>query len=276
MVTANLGGAFAAGEVREAAGKWARSALAERRPAIVFAQEVPSDHWLDIWRSSGYRLWLGEPRGWAVRSVLLTRSDLHISDAGPSDHPTLHYHGSYVAAARWATHRGDVLLASVHASPNRAEPERYGWAGDLPAARDGGHDARYPGKQLWDSDLVAETLRRMQLVSPLLAAGDLNEARGFDVDEAGKPLGTWGREYFDRLVTSGLHPWLHDSWTGERATHAHLQLDHIIVSTEARALLARSPAPHLDRAWLDPAGSGVARSDHAPIWAALSPGWQKA
>ncbi len=111
---------------------WAREAMRTRRPAVVFAQEV-SEPWLDLWRAR-YNLVLGVPRGWRIRSALLVRDDLDIAPLGAEDWPSLGYHGDSLAAARWRTRSwGEVTLVSVHASPQEADPQRYGWPGpDVP------------------------------------------------------------------------------------------------------------------------------------------------
>ena len=271
MVTFNVGGSFARHEVRAHALEWAQRSLESKRPAIVFAQEVPSDEWLAVWGEAGYEVSLGHDRQWKVRSALVTRKDLTVSPLSRDDFANLHYHGSYLAAARWSTRVGEVVLASVHASPNPAEPDRYGWRGQLPEARDGGGDVRYLRGERWDSDLVLATLGEMANSGTglLIAAGDLNEALAFDLGPDGGRMGTWGKEFFQMVRDYGLEPWLHMAWGGERVTHDTLQLDHVLVTQPALALLSESPPPAIDDDWT--LEEGVAeRSDHAPVWVALN------
>lgn len=277
-VTVNVGGSFAAQAVQTGMVGWAVSAL-RREPIFVFAQEVPSPEWLTVWTDAGYSCVLGPDRGWRVRSALLISPEQVIEPLTPpaetSADPwlnTLGYHGSYVAAARWASARGDVLLASVHASPTEADPDRYGWTGAPVTPRSGGGDPRYPGGRLWDSDLLLETLRALSTIGPLLAAGDLNEAVGFDISPDGARLGTWGTEYFARITAAGLTPWLATQWDTELPTHGRLQLDHVVVSWDAEGLLGRSPEPHRDGTWLNATGP-VALGDHIPIWFAVDDRW---
>jgi endonuclease/exonuclease/phosphatase family metal-dependent hydrolase len=106
---------------------------------------------------------------------------------------------------------------------------------------------------------------------PLLAAGDFNEARAFDLDESGRRVGTWGKEYFDRAAHHHLTPWLHDQWGREYPTHKNLQLDHVLLSEQARGLLLSTPEPHLDTWWGGRESNPV--GDHVPIWFALDDAW---
>lgn len=276
-VTVNAGGAFSSPAVQDGMLHWARWAVA-KQPAFAFVQEVPSDAWLSVWAGAGYQAVLGLERGWAVSSAILVRSDLEVEPlttrrALTADvPPTLRYHGSYVAVARWSSARGPVVLASVHASPNEAEPSKYGWDGPDVTPRDGGGDPRYPGQRLWDSDLLLCTLASLADRSCVLAAGDFNEARNFDLDDSGQRIGTWGQEYFQRVSENKLTSWLYDQWREERPTHAKLQLDHLLISAAATDLLDGTRQPHLDSAWTAPPKPGR-RGDHAPIWFALNPEW---
>ena len=223
MVTANLGGSYGGSSARNSAmTSWGERVLASRQPAIAFIQELPygNDSWLGPWTAVGYRVTFGVDRGWRVRSALVTRPDVDIEPLTEAAVPNLSYHGNYLATAKWNSASGAVVLASVHASPQKAEPERYGWQGEVPAPRDGGGDPRYSGRQLWDSDLVLATLGELARAGHgrLLAAGDFNESLDFDRG-AGATAGTWGKEYFDRARAAGLVPWLHEHWGG-RTTHS--------------------------------------------------------
>jgi hypothetical protein len=172
---------------------WTRDVLLARRPAIVFAQETFA-RCAETLGAEGYRIAMGVDRGWKVRSALLLRPDFEFTGLTAVDLANLGYHGSYVAAVRWHRGGGDVVLASLHASPKPAEPERYGWPPDpgVPEARLGGTDPRWPSQQLWDSDLVLRTVADLhgKLGLPVLAAGDLNESLDDDPDG-----GTWAQEY---------------------------------------------------------------------------------
>ncbi len=177
--------------------------------------------------------------------------------------PNGNYHGRYVAAARLSLPAGDVVAVSAHASPSRAEPERYGWVGQLPQARHGGDDPRYKGGELWDSDLLLATLGDLAQHGPVIAAGDFNEAKDFDLDPATGKQGTWGREYFDRAKDLGLTDVLSALWRRERATRGLLQLDRCFANEPAFPFLSGTAA-HLDEDWdnLDPSEL----SDHRAVW----------
>lgn len=239
---------------------------------IVFAQEVPSDAWLDVWRSAGYAVTEGVGTRWKIRSALVTRRDVEVIPLTLADCPSLGYHGSYVAAASWRNAPdGPVVLASVHASPSRAEPEEYGWPGDAPAARKGGGDPRWRGNTLWDSDMVLATLGSLALVPGqvgVLAAGDFNESREYDFDGDGIRLGTWGMEYFADVERLGFRDVTFDTLGRELPTRAGLQLDHVLTSGATRAVLDRARLPFTDPWWDEPCQWVL--SDHAPLWFAMS------
>jgi hypothetical protein len=262
-VTVNLGGEWQDALRKAGMLAWTREALLARRPAIVFAQETFAG-WAEKLEAEGYRIAMGVDPVWKIRSALVLREDLEFTGLTAVDLPNLGYHGSYVAAVRWHRGGGDVVLASLHASPHPAEPERYGWPSDagLPEARLGGTDPRWPSQQLWDSDFVLRTVADLhgKLGLPVLAAGDLNES--LDDDPEG---GTWAQEYFESARRHGLVPWLHERWDGERATRGVLQLDHVLVSHEALPLLSRTGEPEVDAGWVD-ARAALTRSDHAPVW----------
>ena len=99
-VTINVGGGPGNSSVREAAmTEWARQ-VAHDQPAIVFAQEVPSDDWLGVWTAT-HNVTLGVERGWRIWLAVITHLDSSITRLTEADFPNLWYHGSYVAAARW-------------------------------------------------------------------------------------------------------------------------------------------------------------------------------
>lgn len=247
---------------------WARTE-AERGHDVVLVQEVPSDAWLGQW--VGYRVILGCERGWQVRSAILTR--LTEDELVRLDHravPELQYHGDYVAAAKLV--KLGITLFSVHASPNPTEdkyladhPER-----DRLRPRSGGHDAKDGGK-LFDADVCLDTVSHY---GPVLAAGDWNEARGWDDSHQGH---TWGEEFFGTLVEGGLEngrvqtaglAWVPLSADGsEQVTrvapnHPPLQLDHVLVSTE---LAGRVRELARDEAWVTSPGAMPGLADHCPL-----------
>lgn len=270
-ITINLGGEKQTGTAKDGTLTWTHEALADpvRRPHVVFAQEAFTD-WLELMHESGYQACFGVERGWKTRAALLFRSDLEIQPFTEADLPHLGYHGNYVAAGRWNRPDGSsVILASVHASPDYADPVRYHWPerAGVPTPRDGGADPRWPSQRLWDSDYLLVTLAALveQFGLPVLAAGDFNESR-LDGPEGG----TWGAEYFKHAEQLGLKPWLHEVWQQEQSTRRGVQLDHILVGGGAEALLTTDPAPCVDRAW-NGGHAASELSDHAAIWFALAP-----
>lgn len=241
--------------------RWAGDAQRARQPAIVFAQEVTSG-WMDSWRTEGYQVIYGVSKGWQIKSALLVREGLAVTALTDADYPTLGYHGDYVAAARWHSAQGEVLVASVHASPKEADLERYPWPAEAVKPRHGGGDPRYPGSRLWDSDLALGTLKILAKDSALVAAGDFNEAKNFDFVD-GRQVGTWGEEYFERVKKAGLNSYTSERWQQmERPTHEDLQLDHVFHSEQAGALMT-GPEPQLDPAW---EAAGHELSDHTALW----------
>lgn len=264
----NLGGERQSAARKEGMLAWTRDVVRERRPAVIFAQEAFSG-WLSLFDDQEYEVIRGVDQGWSVQSLLVYRRDLTLEPITEEALPHLGYHGNYLAAARW--HRLDgsvVVLASVHASPNPAEPETYGWPSSVerPLPRTGGEDPRWPGSQLWDSDLVLLTIRDLHKVlgMPVLAAGDFNESLKDDPEG-----GTWAKEFFDRAREYGLRSWLHETWSDEKPTRRELQLDHVLVSDDGVSLLAAGSEPHVDELW-ETRRAAEKLSDHKPIWFALA------
>ena len=222
---------------------------------------------------------VSHPR-YQVKSALLWKRGT-IEPHGTYRLPTQDYHGSYVASAvlRIPGLEVPVVTMSVHASPSPVE-ERYrdAWVNGamrgLPQAREGG--GRHDG-QLFDADLLLESIRVVAEGSLVLAAGDFNECLAWDRDHVGQ---TWGELYFDRLRSYGLVPILHDRWTPrpgageskpwgvERPTSFGVglqpyQLDHIVTSTKLSDAIAAPAEPE------PPSPQDVASgrsSDHAPVW----------
>ena len=261
-VTINVGSGPGGSAQRQAAmSAWAAGARSATRPALVFAQEVTTA-WVEDWKEDGYQAVYGVSKDWRIKSALLVRDGLFVTRLTEHEFPVLGYHGDYVAGARWHSPEGEVLIASVHASPRQAQLDLYAWPAESVALRDGGGDVRYPSGRLWDSDLLLATLKILGDRGALIVAGDLNEARDFDFVE-GSPVGTWGREYFERASQFGLtsHTWQRWQQT-ERPTHGTLQLDHVLHNERARPLL-NGPEPQLDPAWQI---AGHELSDHTALW----------
>lgn len=270
---------------KDAAEGWAHEAAAvDDRPDLAFIQEVPSNGWLDRWCEQGYRPIFGHPRGWTVRSAILTLLDERTCvPLTADDIPELRYHGEYVAAARLTgrSHGQDVTLFSVHASPAPTSDEYLAHHPDSARIRprSGGADRRYAGKRL-DSDVVLDTVSRYG--PNVLACGDLNEARGWD-DVPGHEGHTWGEEYFGRRDTTGqmidgavqsarlidvpLAEDAHEVVTRRAPGHPPLQLDHLLAGPE---VAARITSVSVHAAWASEAPIPAGLADHAPIRFALN------
>ena len=101
-VTVNVGGGPGGSAARTAGMTgWVEQAVDERQPAVVFAQEVPSDAWLAVFTDRGYTVTLGCEPVWRIRSAVITAPGLKVQALTTKDLPNLGYHGSYVAGARW-------------------------------------------------------------------------------------------------------------------------------------------------------------------------------
>jgi hypothetical protein len=244
--------------------KWAEAiATGDERPAAVFAQEV-SDEWLEVWCAAGYGITVGTDRGWKIRSALITSSEVNIAPIPEGVWSNAYYHGSYVAAGLWTDAPGGaVALCSVHASPAIANPLLYGWAesAEVPR-RHGGGDPRWTGGTLWDADYLAASLREMSTATPLLVAGDFNEARDDVYFDSSGASGSWGQEYFNSLESADLvEVSLRD---GREAfpTRGRLQLDHILATASLVDRLELGNV-RLDKEWDNP---GHSLSDHSALW----------
>lgn len=263
LLTVNVGGSAGGSAERAAAmTAWARDALV-RQPLLVAAQEVPSDAWLSVWEQAGYRPWLGPDKGWRVRSALFTHSSLEVGELPDAVAAILDYHGSYVAGAHVNLAGQSLLVLSVHATPQKADPDKYEWRGDPSKPRHGGHDPRYTNERLWDSDLLLESLHRLSSLDlPVVAAGDYNEALAYDLDPVSGHRGTWAKEYFDRAREYGYTDVLSQRWGCEKPTRGGLQLDRVLVNQAALGLIPDG-SPELDEAW-EAEGHGL--SDHRAVW----------
>jgi hypothetical protein len=186
-ITANLGcGGPHSAERTDAAYLWRDEVIIGGTYDVLFLQEVPRDRWV-AGIDDYYAIFRWEP-AYRPLSILGVRKSLGLKPKLLPGRELSDYHGSYLAAATIELAPvGRVALVSVHASPTRAEhyleKDRYG---GRPDGRPTGNGA------LWDSDVVLETLRRIQRSHPLIAAGDFNEARKWDDHYPG----CWGAEYF--------------------------------------------------------------------------------
>jgi hypothetical protein len=96
---------------------------------------------------------------------------------------------------------GKLTVVSMHASPKTVPPgvlDRY--PGSPPPPRRGGTGTRHGGRLLC-SDLPLHAPSEAATRGPVLAAGDLNEARRWDGVNAGD---TWGAEFFANVLERGL------------------------------------------------------------------------
>lgn len=213
-VSVNLGcGGPRASEYREGIARWSEDAA--RIVDIVFAQETPADDdWREVW--SEYDIFESAGPLYRPRSAVIARKDL----GGESfEYSTSDYHGSYVAAATV----GDLVLMSVHASPNElSEQWRKQWTQHGRTLPD-----EYRGP-LWDSDLVLETVRAQAESRRVLACGDWNEARRWDVDHTGET----GAAFFRQLATMELVDACCPGNEDAAPTHRDLCLDHIVATRD--------------------------------------------
>jgi hypothetical protein len=125
---------------------WAEDALASEPPALLFAQESHDD-WLAVWRDAGYDVIRGNVEGqpqFKVVSALIAKPELGLKPISLADVPTLAYHGSYLACARWPVGDAGVLLMSVHASPTKSTGLE-GWP--VRGARTGGPACGQEGRR---------------------------------------------------------------------------------------------------------------------------------
>ena len=88
---------------------------------------------------------------------------------------------------------------------------------------------------------------------PMLAAGDLNEARSWDDTHPGEP---WGEEFFTRIAHAGIIDVLHSHWKVERPTRDGYQLDHVLASHD---VADRIPCPSVV------SDAEHTPADHAPV-----------
>jgi hypothetical protein len=121
------------------------------------------------------------------------------------------------------------------------------WDGARPTVRRGGF--------LWDSDYVLGTLiALLEGKATVLAAGDLNEARGWDTTHDGY----WGQDWFDRACRAGLYDLTYTRWGHEKPTCGSYQLDHFLASKDV--------VPYLDDASIGPSSG----ADHQVLMVTLN------
>jgi hypothetical protein len=143
------------------------------------------------------------------------------------------YHGSYVAAATLTSRAiGELTVMSVHASPTRpSDKDVQRWTLPLPPVRPTGQPS-----ELWDSDFVLETVARLApRTTPMLVAGDWNEARAWDKHHPGT---WWGKEFFDAVTKAGLVDCTYSRWHTEKPTHGTVyQDDHVFASASVDRII---------------------------------------
>lgn len=273
LVSVNCGAASpgVSGErTSEGMTSWAQHAIdGASRPAVVCAQET-SAAWRDLWARAGYTVHTSAPVYRPVSAVIV--DDAQLGASSTVELETAPYHGSYLAAAEVELPEvGPATVASVHASPNVVDPRyvmKWPRSVPMPQPRNGG--GSYAADALFDSDMVLATLARLASEGPSLAAGDLNEARGWD--ELPAHIGeSWGERYFAGVGEAGWVDVTHREWGHERPTRRvptgpSLQLDHILATPTVASLLRDA---FLDPTWEKVAMSGRGRSDHRPIWVAF-------
>ena len=78
----------------------------------------------------------------------------------------------------------------------------------------------------------------------MLAAGDFNEARHWDLSHPG----AWGADYFAAVKANGFIDCLDELWPDEQPTHGELQLDHVLASqpdlVTSATILENTPSDH--------------------------------
>lgn len=249
----NLGcGGPHSGATRVAAQNWVESVL-QAPVDILFLQEGP-DTVADL-LGGEYHVAEAPPTvpQYRCRSLVAVRRELDL-EVEQTVVPTALYHGTYLAACRVTLpDLGRTTLVSVHASPTPVTTEeRQAWPGELPAARPSAL-----GGQLWDADMVLATLGLMAPQGPVLAAGDLNEARTWDKIHTGH----WGDEFFGRATELGLVDPLHRLWGVERPTRGGYQIDHVLASPDVADAVAAARV--MERP------DGPAMLDHLAVWFGL-------
>ena len=267
-ITVNLGGGGpTATKYKTAADEWAKHVRQEKTLDLLFVQEVHDQDWLDAWSAPDWHdAWSAPDWDVVVGSGPIYKPRSAIIANFPIEsfpYPTSDYHGSYVAVAQVKSGAADGwLIASVHASPTALSADwvkRWVSCGlERPVPRTGlelwdecGLLRPEPrtGGYLWHSDLMLESMRSIPAHTPLIIAGDWNEARGWDLDHRG----VWGAEFFERVEAAGFVDCAFREWKAEKPTHGTYQLDHVFASKNVADQVEVHSAP------------GEKISDHAPI-----------
>lgn len=254
--------------------QWLLTAM--RSPtSVIFGQELPSRSYMaPIADQCGFAIvWPTVDDPYRPHSALLVDRNLEFRHPAVDVAAIFAPFRTYVAAAVVDLPQiGETLCVSVHASPNPVSAtDRASWPWPLVPPRSGSRDGRYVRRmgELFYSDLMLEALRRARSVSglPVLAAGDLNEARQWDADHRNE---TWGSEFFETSVPkSGLQNVTWDLWRAERRTRFHrtqppYQLDVFLASPP---LALEGLSARVDEAWVDKESFWEQQlSDHAPVW----------
>lgn len=247
---------------------WLTPAICSR-PALVFRQEFNKPDVLEpLAEEHGYYIvWPQrlEARWW-IASWIMVRNDLTVTAPDDLTRDLLQPFSSYVAAAHVELPGiGATTMVSVHASPNTVTDADLGrWPADPPRPRSGGIGVRNAGK-LFYSDLIVDALRQMADRHPVLAAGDLNEARSWDEAHPGE---TWGAEFFGLVSRVGLVDVTYGLWGEERRTRYHAtqgayQLDYVLAIPDISAAVVSA---EIRAAWLQPDLDVAMVADHSPIW----------
>ena len=243
--------------------EWLHRLLNDRRPALMFGQELRVVQAEAVAAEAGYHLIrppVVKPRWW-MGSWIMARSELEVV---PDPHLSWARFECYLAAGFIELPRiGQVRIVSVHASPRQVTRQALAeWGVDAPAGRLG------PTGQVnrpWYSDLVLHTLGSVSADGQsLLAAGDYNESREYQPP--------FGSQFFARVERSGLVDVTYSHWQSERQTHfdgrhPKIQVDHVLASPDVAQLVVHEP--FVDPDWIDET-SRADRSDHAPVWWTLS------
>jgi endonuclease/exonuclease/phosphatase family metal-dependent hydrolase len=262
LVTVNCGAVSPNGPLQARAqrmGEWARDAVATRKPALVFGQEVPSG-WETSW-GPDYVLIEGTGPSYRARSVILA-DRTQVAEIWQLELPTASYHGTYLSAGRLTLPGLDrpLTVVSVHASPSPAAAYLDRWPSTVapPPARPG---AGPNAGELWDADMVLATLGALN--RPLLAAGDFNECLAWDDTHEGG----WGADFFARADEAGLPSVTERLWSEERKTRflddRGYQLDHVLASEDVLPHLVHA---EVDEGWTQEFVRDESASDHAPVW----------
>ncbi len=241
---------------------WLEGVLA-RQPAMIFGQELHKPELLrDLAEEHGYILF-NPPKmneRWWIGSWVLVRQDL---SSRPASHELLEVFDSYVACAEVELPTvGTVTAFSVHASTKEVTDDVVRrWPRPLPAERrrQRARVDRNPGY----ADLMLEVMKDAALQHPVIAAGDFNVSRLWDVNDNSDLC----QQFFDAVSGAGFTDVTYEEWGEERRTyfrdgHPPYQNDHLFVSNAIRSRVARA---WVDEDWAD-ADQRTAHADHAPLW----------